>query len=51
MKRELLIQTHFPSIKDLQKQIIENGWYLAHIGDDLFEMETPEGFVAKTYAV
>ena len=36
---------------DLKKQIIENGWYLAHIGDDLFEMETPEGFVAKTYAV
>ena len=36
---------------DLKKQIIESGWYLAHIGDDLFEMETPEGFVAKTYAV
>ena len=35
---------------DLKKQIIESGWYLAHIGDDLFEMETPEGFVAKTYA-
>ena len=36
---------------DLKRQIIESGWYLAHIGDDLFEMETPEGFVAKTYAV
>ena len=35
---------------DLKKQIIESGWYLAHIGDDLFEMETPDGFVAKTYA-
>jgi hypothetical protein len=35
---------------DLKRQIIEHGWYLAHIGDDLFEMETPEDFVAKTYA-
>jgi hypothetical protein len=35
---------------DLKRQIIESGWYLAHIGDDLFEMETPEDFVAKTYS-
>ena len=34
----------------LKKQIIENGWYLAHIGDEIFEMETPEGFSAKGYA-
>ena len=35
---------------DLKQQVIENGWYLAHIGDDLFELETPENFVAKTYS-
>ena len=31
---------------DLKQQVLENGWYLAHIGDDLFELETPENFVA-----
>jgi len=36
---------------DLKKQVLENGWYLAHIGDDLFELETPENFVARTYSV
>lgn len=35
---------------DLKKQVLENGWYLAHIGDDLFELETPENFVAKSYS-
>lgn len=35
---------------DLKKQVLENGWYLAHIGDDLFELETPENFVARTYS-
>lgn len=34
---------------DLKKQVLDNGWYLAHLGDDLFELETPENFVAKTY--
>lgn len=36
---------------DLKQQVLENGWYLAHIGEDLFELETPEDFVAKTYSV
>jgi hypothetical protein len=36
--------------EDLKKQVLENGWYLAHIGDDLFELETPENFVARTYS-
>jgi hypothetical protein len=35
---------------DLKKQVLENGWYLAHIGDDLFELETPENFVARSYS-
>ena len=35
---------------DLKQQVTENGWYLAHIGEDLFELETPEDFVAKTYS-
>jgi hypothetical protein len=35
---------------DLKKEVLENGWYLAHIGEDLFELETPENFVAKTYS-
>ena len=34
---------------DLKKQVLESGWYLAHIGDDLFELETPENFIAKSY--
>jgi hypothetical protein len=34
---------------DLKQQVLENGWYLAHIGDDLFELETPADFVAKSY--
>ena len=34
---------------DVKKQVIENGWYLAHVCDDLFELEVPPGFVAKTY--
>jgi hypothetical protein len=36
---------------DLKKQVLENGWYLAHIGDDLFELETPKNFIAKSYAI
>jgi Tat protein secretion system quality control protein TatD with DNase activity len=35
---------------DLKKEVLDNGWYLAHIGEDLFELETPENFVAKTYS-
>ena len=35
---------------DLKQQVLENGWYLAHIGEDLFELETPGDFVAKTYS-
>jgi len=35
---------------DLKREVLENGWHLAHIGDDLFELETPEDFVAKTYS-
>ena len=35
---------------DLTQQVLENGWYLAHIGEDLFELETPANFVAKTYS-
>lgn len=35
---------------DLKKQVLENGWHLAHIGDDLFELETPESFVPRTYS-
>ena len=35
--------------EDLKKQVLESGWYLAHIGDDLFELETPENFIAKSY--
>ena len=34
---------------DLKRQIIENGWYLAHVGDEIFEMETPVGFQPKGY--
>jgi len=34
---------------DLKKQIIDNGWYLAHVGDEIFEMETPMGFQPKGY--
>jgi hypothetical protein len=36
--------------EDLKQQVLENGWYLAHIGDNLFELETPQNFVAKSYA-
>ena len=35
---------------DLKKQIIKNGWYLAHVGEQLFDMETPEGFQARGYS-
>ena len=35
--------------ENLKKQIIENGWYLAHIGEEIFEMETPMGFEAHGY--
>jgi hypothetical protein len=34
---------------DLKRQIIENGWYLAHVGDELFKMETPMGFQPRGY--
>jgi hypothetical protein len=34
---------------DLKKQIIANGWYLAHVGEEIFEMETPVGFQPKAY--
>lgn len=33
----------------LKRQIIKNGWYLAHVGEDLFEMETPAGFQPRAY--
>lgn len=35
---------------DLKQQVLENGWHLAHIGEDLFELETPANFVARTYS-
>ena len=35
---------------DLKKQIIQNGWYLAHVGEQLFDMEIPEGFQARGYS-
>ncbi|NJM38315.1 MAG: DUF3782 domain-containing protein [Akkermansiaceae bacterium] len=35
--------------QELKKEIMKNGWYLAHIGDDLFELETPKTFKAKDY--
>ena len=35
--------------ENLKRQIIENGWYLAHIGDEIFEIETPMGFEAHGY--
>ena len=34
---------------NLKRQIIENGWYLAHVGDELFEMEAPMGFQPRAY--
>lgn len=34
---------------DLKRQILKNGWYLAHIGDEIFEMETPVGFQPHAY--
>ncbi len=34
---------------DLKRQIIENGWYLACVGDEIFEMETPIGFQPRSY--
>ena len=34
---------------DLKKQIIENGWYMARVGDEIFEMETPMGFQPRGY--
>jgi hypothetical protein len=35
---------------DFKKQVLENGWHLARIGDKLFELETPENFIAKSYS-
>ena len=35
---------------DLKRQIIENGWYLAHVGDELFDMEPPMGFQPRGYS-
>jgi hypothetical protein len=35
---------------ELKRRVIENGWHLAHIGDDIFELETPPDFVPKTYS-
>jgi len=35
---------------DLKRQILKNGWYLAHIGDEIFEMETPVGFQPHGYS-
>ena len=34
---------------ELKKQIIKNGWYLVHVGDEIFEMETPKGFEPTGY--
>ena len=36
---------------DLKRQIIENGWYLAHVSDEIFELETPIGFAPKGYTI
>ncbi len=35
---------------ELKRDVLENGWHLAHLSDDLFELETPGDFVAKTYS-
>jgi hypothetical protein len=34
---------------EAKKSVIANGWYLAHIGEDLFELEVPENFVPRDY--
>lgn len=34
---------------ELKNQVIENGWYLVQVGDDLFELETPMGFQPRAY--
>ncbi len=34
---------------DLKRQVLANGWHLAHIGDDLFELENPSDFVPRIY--
>lgn len=35
--------------EELKRSIIAHGWYLAHIGEDLFELEVPENFVPRDY--
>lgn len=34
---------------DLKKQVLKNGWYLARVGDEMFQMETPADFQPKAY--
>lgn len=34
---------------DLKRKVLENGWHLARSGDELFGLETPENFIAKSY--
>ena len=41
--------TYVSGHTDLKRQVLENGWYLARVGDEIFEMETPAGFEPKAY--
>ncbi len=34
---------------ELKRQVLKNGWHLAHIGEDLFELENPPDFLPKIY--
>lgn len=35
--------------EDLQRRVLEHGIYLARIHDDLFELQVPEGFEARSF--
>jgi hypothetical protein len=32
-----------------RQAVLAHGWHLVHVGEELFEMKTPPGFVPKIY--
>jgi hypothetical protein len=34
-----------------RQAVLAQGWHLVHVGEELFEMKTPPGFVPQIYRV
>jgi len=43
------IVAYVDAAKEVRDAVLEEGWHLIHVGEDLFEVETPPGFKPRIY--